>query len=387
MRTCIVTGEYYKRHETMVNYHIEHLFGGDTCVLYSKDVGASPLDRASLNRRISDRSLLGNLSHLAQSAAMSLRHSTVRVPSRDERKWIKRFFAEQKVEAGLSEFGTQTVAVAPVFAEAGVPLFGYFRGFDASRIIQVRRKARAYQKMMSNLAGIVGVSQFLLDNLASKGIVHPNAHVIPSGVDVRRFIPGQKIPNRFLTVGRFVEKKLPKLTLRAFAEATANHPDAVLEMIGDGPLLEPCKSLAAELGIADRVIFHGAQPHSFVQERLAVSQFFLQHSVTAPDGNTEGLPIAIQEAMASGAVVLSTRHAGIPEAVEEGHTGLLVDEHDAKGFAQGIVRLLSEELDIAAMTALARKRAVEKFDNQVLIKRLETVMLETVRSRQAVGPT
>ncbi|MEO0830546.1 MAG: glycosyltransferase, partial [Pseudomonadota bacterium] len=121
-----------------------------------------------------------------------------------------------------------------------------------------------------------------------------------------------------------------------------------------------------------------AQPHNVVQERLAASQFFLQHSVTAPDGNTEGLPTAIQEAMASGTVVLSTRHAGIPEAVKEGLTGLLVDEHDEAGFSEGIRTLLSGTLDVVAMAKQARADAEANLDNRMLVQKLEKVIQDTV---------
>ena len=385
MRTCIVTAEYFKRHETMVNFHIEHLFGGNTCVLYSKPVDDAPFSRPSLHRRSRNAATWLRPDHWAVFGRDVLRHGTVRVPFGVERHKILAFLAEQNVEVGLSEFGTQTVAVAPVFAEAGIPLFGYFRGFDASKTIQTPRKADAYARMMPNLAGIISVSQFLLDNLASKGIRHPNAHVIPSGVDVRRFRPGDKIKNRFLSVGRFVEKKLPLLTLRSFCDAAKAHPDATLEMIGGGPLLEPARTLAAEMGMAERVIFHDAQPHDVVRDRLAQAQFFLQHSVTAPDGNTEGLPTAIQEAMASGAVVLSTRHAGIPEAVEHGVTGMLTDEHDETGFTAAITRLLAGTMDVPAMAARARSLAERSFDNQRLVAKLEDTIRDTLGAPHSPG--
>ena len=72
-----------------------------------------------------------------------------------------------------------------------------------------------------------------------------------------------------------------------------------------------------------------------MRDRLARAAVFLQHSVTAADGNTEGLPTSIQEAMACGDVVVSTRHAGIPEVVVSGENGLLVDEDDADGLRRG----------------------------------------------------
>jgi glycosyltransferase involved in cell wall biosynthesis len=228
----------------------------------------------------------------------------------------------------------------------------------------------AYRKMMPRLTGVFSVSQFLLDNLARHGISHPDSTVIPSGVDIRRFAPQAKVPLSFLAVGRFVEKKAPMTTLRAFAEATANQPDARLDFIGDGPLLEPTRALAEELGVTAKLRFHGAQPHNTVRDRLMSTQFFLQHSITARDGNTEGLPTAIQEAMACGCITVSTRHAGIPEAIDEGETGFLVDEHDEVGFAKAIAAAINVP-DHSAMSARARQVAEQRFDNHVLLKLLE----------------
>jgi glycosyltransferase involved in cell wall biosynthesis len=228
----------------------------------------------------------------------------------------------------------------------------------------------AYRKMMPRLAGVFSVSRFLLDNLAKHGISHPNSTVIPSGVDIRRFAPQAKVPHSFLAVGRFVEKKAPMTTLRAFADATADLPSARLDFIGDGPLLEQTRALAEELGVSGKLRFHGAQPHNTVRDRLMSTQFFLQHSVTARDGNTEGLPTAIQEAMACGCITVSTRHAGIPEAIDEGETGFLVDEHDEEGFAKAIAAAINVP-DLSAMSARARQIAEQRFDNHVLLKLLE----------------
>jgi len=233
--------------------------------------------------------------------------------------------------------------------------------------------------MMPRLAGMFSVSRFLLEQLAAAGISHPNARVVPSGVDVRRFTPGPKRPGSFLAVGRMVSKKAPQITLSAFAKA-ARGRDAHLTFIGDGPLLEDCKAKAHLLKIADQVTFTGALPHDQVRAHLAETEVFLQHSVTAPNGNTEGLPTAIQEALACGCITLSTRHAGIPEAVAHGENGLLVDEWDEDGFAEGIARLLDTP-DRAAMAEAARATAETKFDNAVGLARVEQVIRDTVGHR------
>lgn len=376
MRTAIVTGEYYIGGETFINRHIQHLFGGDTVVVCGRFHGENPYDKAWFARREKPTAadLLTAPYWMLHNRIV---HNTSRLPFGKAKRDLAKFLRTQKVELILAEFGTQALAMAPIANELGLPIFTYFRGTDASKAIQTERMREAYRRMMPRLDGVFSVSQFLLDNLAKHDIRHLNSTVIPSGVDVRQFVPGHKQPRSCLAVGRFVEKKAPLTTLRSFAEATHDLPDAHLDFIGDGPLLEDAKKQAEELGAASRVSFHGSQPHAFVRGKLAAAQFFLQHSITAANGNTEGLPTAIQEAMACGCITISTRHAGIPEAIDEGSTGWLVDEHDATGFTAAI-RQAMQAPDLPQMATRARQVAEQRFDNDVLLKKLETKIRATL---------
>ena len=177
-----------------------------------------------------------------------------------------------------------------------------------------------------------------------------------------------------LAVGRMVEKKAPQVTIAAFAQAAARHPAARLEFIGHGPLLRACRAQAAAAGLAGRVVFHGRQPHAFVRARLAAADIFVQHSVTGRDGETEGMPTAIQEAMAAGAAILSTRHAGIPGTVSEGETGHLVDEFDRDGFARAMDALLADPARTRAMGAAARHVAETRLEYRRLYQQVEAVL-------------
>ncbi|TNF20623.1 MAG: glycosyltransferase [Rhodobacteraceae bacterium] len=378
MRTCIVTGEYHLPGETFINRHIQHIFGGAAAVVCGRYHGENPYGVACFNRRGRAVPLVDRLAMPLLTGLNRLRHGTGRLPYGQARRDLKSFLQEHDIEVILAEFGTQALAVAPLADDMGLPCFSYFRGTDASKALNQGNIPGAYRKMMPRLAGVFSVSQFLLDNLAARGVTHPNAHVIPSGVDVRAFLPAGKVPRSCLAVGRMVEKKAPLVTLRAFLSATEGLDEAHLDVIGDGPLLEPARALVASVGAAAKVTFHGSQPHAAVREKLATTEFFLQHSITAANGNTEGLPTAIQEAMACGCLTVSTRHAGIPEAVDEGRTGWLVDEHDEVGFARAIRTAMQAE-DRAAMAAEARQVAEARFDNDMLLARLERIIRETLR--------
>ena len=147
-------------------------------------------------------------------------------------------------------------------------------------------------------------------------------------------------------------------------------------------MLDACRKLAVELGLGNAITFHGALPHEDVAERMARAQVFLQHSMTAASGDAEGVPTAIQEAMACGMVVISTRHAGIPEIVTDGLTGFLVDEGDEDAYARTIARVVDEEAAMGAVAAAARAHAVAGLDKANLTRRFEQVLAEAVRVRQ-----
>lgn len=375
MKTAIATSDYFVPGETFINRHIAHLFGGETCVVCGRFNGNDPLGKPRFERR-APLSMGDKLRAPLSMAAGAVFDGTSRQPFGDNKAALVQFLRSQEVKVILAEFGTQALVVAKLGNDLGIPVFTYWRGTDASKMLRIRQRVRAYQRMMPRLAGMFSVSQFLLDNLARHGIQHDNAHVVPSGVDIRRFTPGPKRRGSFLAVGRMVEKKAPDVTLRAFAKA-AKGRDSHLTFIGDGPLLKTCRGLADSLGVGAQVTFTGALPHDAVRTHLHETEVFLQHSVTAKDGNTEGLPTAIQEALACGCITISTVHAGIPEAVENGINGRLVAEWDEAGFAAQIENILDID-DRRPMAAAARATAEAKFDNDKGLSRVEDIIARTV---------
>jgi colanic acid/amylovoran biosynthesis glycosyltransferase len=167
-----------------------------------------------------------------------------------------------------------------------------------------------------------------------------------------------------------VEKKGPHLTLLAFARLHADRPDARLLMVGDGPLLAPCRQLAAALGLAESVQFLGPRSHGEVARLMAGARALVQHSQQAADGDAEGTPVAILEAAAAGLPVVATRHGGIVDAVREGETGLLVDAGDVAGMAEAM-RALADAPELASrLGRAARARAVAHYDQEAALARL-----------------
>ncbi len=365
--------------------HIRHLFGGNTIVLTERlEPGFAP-DRPTLLQR-GPVGPVATAKRAIGRAISSRRYGCSGVPFGRDRRELEAFLAEHRVSAIVAEFGHIGANLAPVAQDLGLPVFVYFRGFDASKRLREPRIVRRYRAMAPRVAGFVAVSRFLLDNLAAEGVSHPNSHVIPTGVDTELFCPGAKDPDLILAVGRIIAKKAPMVTLEAFARVAVAYPGARLELVGDGDLRPEAEARMRRLGLGERVIFHGQENHDSVRRRMAAAAIFLQHSVTDAAGNAEGLPTSIQEAMASGAAVISTDHAGIPEAVENGVTGLLVAEHDVAGFAGALDALLADPARARALATAARQKAARDLDFRRLHARLEQLIRDACAVRGIAAP-
>ena len=242
----------------------------------------------------------------------------------------------------LAEEGPVGCALQPLCDTVGIQLFVHFHGHDATAAAQSWYIRHAYKKLFKKAHGIIATSNYLSDKLEDIGLRKIHTQIIPCGVDTKVFKPdfSNKDEKLVIAVGRLIPKKAPHYTISAFAKALQSIPNLRLEMIGDGPMLELCKSRAIDLGIDNKVIFSTENcGNDYVRRRLQQAAIFCQHSVVAPDKDTESFGISLIEAMACEIPVVATRHNGFTETVAEGLTGFLVDEYDADGMANKIIKL------------------------------------------------
>ena len=272
-------------------------------------------------------------------------------------------FTQRRADAVLAEYGPTGVFVMRACRQLSLPLFVSFHGYDMSRRDALQRFGPEYPELFRQAAGIFAASGLMRERLIEMGAPPDRTHHLPSGADCDVFSGGDPAtaPPLVIAAGRFVEKKAPHLTLEAFALAHRECPEARLHMIGEGPLLKSCRELAARLSVAHAVTFTGSLSHHAVAEEMRRARLFAQHSVRAESGDSEGTPVAIQEAGATGLPVVATRHAGIPEVVIDGETGLLVDEGDVVGMSGQMLRLLRDPAYAAALGNAARLRVKEHF--------------------------
>lgn len=277
----------------------------------------------------------------------------------EENKVIAERLIKENVELILAEFGTVGARMVDVSKLTGIPLVVIFYGYDAWHSRTIQENHGAYQELFRHASAVIGVSKDICTQLQELGCNPQKIAYLPCYVNLDLFRSTERdfSGKVLLAVGRFCVTKAPHLTILAFHNVLEQHPDAQLRMVGaddGGGILEMCRSLVASLGIGQHVKFLGCLTPERVEEEMRRASIFVQHSVTAPEtGDKEGTPVAIMEAMACGLPVVSTRHAGIAEVIDDGISGILVDEFDHQRMAQEISGLLSDPDRLERMGAAA----------------------------------
>jgi glycosyltransferase involved in cell wall biosynthesis len=235
----------------------------------------------------------------------------------------------------------------PLARALDVPLVVTLHGFDvtmrddAHRALPIGRLYLRRRKVLWNRASLfICVSKFIRAEAIERGFPKEKLRVQYIGIDCDAFAPRQDTAceDLIVFVGRLVEKKGCEYLLKAMSKVRQHRSSVRLAVVGDGPLRSSLQELARTLQIDCQFI--GAQPASVVRDWLRQATVFCGPSVTARNGDSEGLGLVFLEAQAMGVPVVSFRHGGIPEAVQHGRTGLLAEEGNYEELADGILRFL-----------------------------------------------
>ncbi|HEY9880224.1 MAG TPA: glycosyltransferase [Leptolyngbyaceae cyanobacterium] len=244
------------------------------------------------------------------------------------------------------------------------------------RDFYLQRRPRLFQEAKV----CIGVSGFIRDRMLLAGCPENKATVVYNGVNLEQFTPDLALPRQpvVLFVGRLVEKKGCEYLIRAMAQVQAAVPEAELIVIGEGPLRPVLEHLAQQSLKAYR--FLGSQPHTEVTAWMNRARVLATPSVTAANGDSEGLPNVVVEAQAMALPVVATRHAGIPEAVIHGKTGFLVAEKDVEGLAIHLIRLLARPELWQGCAIASRKHIEDNFDLRRNIEKLENIYTQVINT-------
>ncbi|MBU7583278.1 MAG: glycosyltransferase [Nostoc sp. TH1S01] len=280
-----------------------------------------------------------------------------------------------------AQFGLSGVLALPLARKLKIPLLVHFRGADATVKEEYARYAsvnhwiyyRRREVLKQEAKMFLAVSNFIKTKLIEQGFPEEKIITHYDGINIQKFQPDVSVTREpvVLFVGRLTEKKGCEYLIKSMARVQAILPNTKLIIIGDGTLRSELEALAAKL--LTNYQFLGVQPSDVVKSWMNRAQVLAAPSVTAAQGDSEGLPTVVVEAQAMALPVVSTFHAGIPEAVINGETGFLVAERDVDGLAEYILALLKDNEKWQFFSIKAREHITRNFDNSKQIKALESI--------------
>jgi colanic acid/amylovoran biosynthesis glycosyltransferase len=291
---------------------------------------------------------------------------------------------EQKTELLHIYFGHIAVHLLPLIRAWSRPSVVSFHGADVLVDLEKPAYRAATQQMLDAVQLVLVRSESLGRALINLGCPAGKIRLQRTG------IPIDEIPFRsrdwpeggawkFLQASRLIEKKGLRVSLRAFAKFASLHPGATFTIAGEGPLRSELGSLAAELGVAEKVFFPGFVSQTQLRELFYQSHIFLHPSERGGDGNQEGVPNSMLEAMASGLPVFATEHGGIPEAIENGRSGILVKEGNDEALALALLERAANPEGLAVIARSGSEAVRQKFQQSAQTKTLEDYYLEAMR--------
>lgn len=280
-------------------------------------------------------------------------------------------------------FGHIAVHLLPLVRAWRQPSIVSFHGADVLVDMEKAAYRTKTKEVLDSVRRVFVRSESLRRAVIDLGCAENKIDIVRTGIPLEEFpFQEREFPAdgewRFVQACRLVEKKGLATTLHAFTHFLTEHPSAKLTIAGEGPMLRELQELTRKLRIDKRVALPGFVSQEKLREIFYRSHIFLHPSETGWDGNQEGIPNSMLEAMASGLPVFATSHGGIPEAIENGVSGILVQERDHRALA---LALLATVQDRDLLSRLARNGANvvrRKFDQRQQVRRLEEIYLNLI---------
>ncbi len=290
----------------------------------------------------------------------------------------------QKADLFQIHFGTELVQKWPLIKDLGIPIICTLHGFDVQTYAEWWHAGKGgmfmknYPERFRELANhpnvfFIAVSKAIEKRAIEIGVPAHKIGLCYDGVDTKHFKP-EGLPitqrnKRVVFVGRLAEKKGCTYLIEAIAKVKQTVPDIELVIIGDGPLRESLEAQARPLG--ESVKFLGAQPSTEVKKEMDKSRCVCVCSISASNGDAEGLPIVIFESQSSGVPILTSIHHGDTEGIIEGKSGFGFREKDVAAMTRLITKVMTDDALAESLSKAGREYMVQRYDIDVCTNELE----------------
>jgi colanic acid/amylovoran biosynthesis glycosyltransferase len=277
-------------------------------------------------------------------------------------------------------FGHIAVHLLPFIRTWPHPTIVSFHGADVMVDMEKPAYRRATKEMLQAVHRVLVRSESLRRAVADLGCDEKKIDVVRTGIPLEEFpFRERSFPEngewRLIQACRLIEKKGLATTLHAFTNFLLQYPNASLTIAGEGPLLTQLRTLTRKLKIENRVALPGFVSQKDLRELFYASHIFLHPSEIGRDGNQEGVPNSMLEAMATGLPVLATKHGGIPEAIENSVSGILVPERDYEALSRALLEAGQDRHLLSRLARAGAEAVAQKFDLRKQICRLEEIYL------------
>lgn len=253
-----------------------------------------------------------------------------------------------------------------------------FHGADISRRHILEEHKLDYVNLFRQSELMLPISHLWQNKLIEMGCPPEKIHVTRMGIEPEKFNfqPRQAFhsPLRIVSVARLTEKKGLDVAVKASAILKQRGGQFQYTIIGNGDQDEMMRDFITREGMEDCVSMPGFKPQNEIRRALSEADIFLLPSKTAADGDMEGIPVALMEAMAVGLPVVSTFHSGIPELIENNVSGWLVEEDDPEALAETLLKLSQGEVDVAPVVAAARHKVETEFNQHIAYGELAQIL-------------
>jgi glycosyltransferase involved in cell wall biosynthesis len=352
--------------QTFINAHLQHINANKFILkkgyLPTKDHADQDLYKPSFPVKLLHKALIRT--HLGTKESF-------------QQKSLEVYLKKNKIDVVLAEFGPTGAAVYNICHNVNIPLVIHFHGADAYWDNYLKNLSTEYRKMFEVANKIFVVSKHMYQQLINLGA--PEEKLIINTYGPADFFydinPNMENPI-LISVGRFVDKKAPYLTILAFKEVLKHFPAACLYMVGDGELLFVCQNIVSSLKMESAVKFLGVKNSVEIAGLFQNAYCYVQHSIVSYDNDTEGTPVSILEASAAGLPVISTRHAGIPDVILHEKTGFIVDEGDIEKMSAYMLQLMHDRSLAKKMGTLGKEYIKNNYSMDKHISRLNEILLK-----------